>query len=135
MNSTYWINSIMSTAYTNSSGQFWLGLSSTLPVAGGTGVSEPSGGAYSRVQILAFSQPSNGMVKNTAALSFPQSTATWFDSDHKARYWVLFDGSGSGAHLLSAGLLDEARTIESNTTVTIAAESLKITLSDYQTVT
>ena len=56
----------------------------------------------------------------------------WFDSDNKARYWVLFDGSTADATLLSSGELDEAKTIESNTSITIAAETLSITLTDYQ---
>lgn len=132
MNSTYWLNKIMNTMYTSNSGEFWVGLSSTEPLGSGANVSEPDGGAYARVRINEFSAPVNGMVKNTAAIEFPRSTSTWFESNKKARYWLLFDGSGTDAHLLSSGELDEAKTIESNTTITISANTLSVTLTDYQ---
>lgn len=131
MNSTYWLNKIMDTMYTSASSEFWVGLSSTMPSQDGTGVSEPTGGNYARVKIEEFTAPSNGTIKNVSALEFNRSTTVWFDSDHKARYWVLFDGSTSSAKLLSSGELDEAKTIESNTSITIAAETLSITLTDY----
>lgn len=131
MNSTHWLNKIMDTMYTSSSAEFYIGLSSTTPAKDGTGVTEPSGGNYARVKVTAFTAPDNGMVKNTSALEFPRSTATWFESTAKAQYWVLFDGAGSSAHVLSSGNLDEAKTIESNTVITIAANTLSITLTDY----
>lgn len=132
MNSTYWLNKIMDTMYTSAATEFWLGLSSTMPGQDGTGVSEPSGGNYARVRITEFTAPVDGTIKNVSALEFNRSSNVWFDSDHKARYWVLFDGSTSNATLLSSGELDEAKTIESNTSITIVAESLSITLTDYQ---
>lgn len=131
MNSTHWLNTIMSTMYTNGTNGFYIGLSSTLPNAAGSGVHEPSGFNYARVQITAFTEPVNGMVKNVSELQFPRSTGVWFDSDAKAAYWVLFDGAGTNAHVLSSGALDEAKTVESNTMITIAPETLSITLTDY----
>lgn len=131
MNSTYWLNKIMDTMYTSSSNEFYVGLSSTLPSRDGTGVSEPTGGNYSRVKITNFTAPENGTIKNSSVLEFNRSSATWFDSNNKARYWVLFDGNSSSSSLLSCGELDEGKTIESNTTITIAAETLSITLTDY----
>lgn len=130
MNSTYWLNKVMSTMYTNGSVSFYLGLSSTKPTKDGSGITEPSGNNYSRVRIASFTAPKNGVVKNTAAIEFPSSSGVWFDSP-KAAYWVLFDGSDTSAHMLSYGELDEPKTIESNTIVTIAAETLSITLTDY----
>lgn len=132
MNTTYWLNTIMGNMYTDAATEFWVGLSSTMPSQDGTGVSEPTGGNYARVKITAFTDPVNGTIKNVSALEFNRSSAVWFDSDNKARYWVLFDGSGASAKLLSSGELDEAKTIESNTSITIAAETLSITLTDYQ---
>lgn len=132
MNSTYWLNKIMNTMYTDGTDEFWVGLSSTQPTASGSGVSEPTGGAYTRVKISSFTAPSSGTVKNASAIEFPRSTAVWFESTAKAKYWVLFDGNTTSSHLLSSGELDEAKTIESNTSITIAAETLSITLTDYQ---
>ena len=130
MNSTYWLNKVMDTVYTSSSNQFWVGLSSSEPLADGTGFTEPVGGNYKRVMIEGFTEPVDGMVKNVSDIMFAQSTATWFESTAKATYWLIFD-SANGGNLLSSGLLDEPKTIESNTTITITKESLSITLSDY----
>lgn len=131
MNTTYWLNNIMSTMYTNNATGFYVGLSSSAPSVAGTGFTEPSGGNYSRVKVASFTAPTNGVVKNSAAITFPQSSQTWFESDAKAAYWLLFDGSGASAKLLSWGALDEPKTIESNTTITIAANTLSVTLTDY----
>lgn len=131
MNSTHWLNKIMDTMYTSNDAEFYIGLSSTAPSKDGTGVTEPSGGNYARVKVTGFTAPDNGMVKNTSALEFPRSTAVWFESTAKATYWVLFDGAETGANVLSSGNLDEAKTIESNTVITIAANTLSITLTDY----
>lgn len=131
MNSTHWLNKIMDTMYTSNTDEFYIGLSSTAPAKDGTGVTEPTGGNYGRVKVTAFTAPVDGMVKNTEALEFPRSTAVWFESTAKATYWVLFDGAGTDANVLSSGNLDEAKTIETNTVITIAAETLSITLTDY----
>lgn len=132
MNSTYWLNKIMDTMYNNADAEFWLGLSSTKPAADGTGVTEPSGNNYARVQITAFTAADGGTIRNPEAIEFPRSTGVWFDSTAKATYWVLFDGGTADANLLSCGELDEPKTIESNTAITVAAETLSITLTDYQ---
>ena len=123
MNSTYWLNKIMNTMYNDASAEFWLGLSSTKPAADGTGV-----------KITAFTQADGGSVRNPEAIEFPRSTGVWFESTAKAAYWVLFDGNTAEANLLSCGELDEPKTIESNTAITVAAETLSITLTDYQPV-
>lgn len=130
MNSTYWLNKIMDTMYTQNS-DFYIGLSSTLPNADGTNVTEPTGNSYARVLVTEFSEPINGVVKNTEALVFPRSTGVWFEATDKAKYWVLFDGDGEDANLLSSGELDEPKTVESNTIITIEAETLSVTLTDY----
>lgn len=130
MNSTYWLNTIMDTMYTNNTGEFYVGLSSTLPNKDGSGVSEPSGGNYSRAKVSGFTAPSNGKVSNSGTLKFPCSTGAWFDSTAKAAYWVLFDGSGSNAHVLSGGNLSKAKSIEDNVSITIAANELSISLAD-----
>lgn len=132
MNSTYWLNKIMDTMYNGTETEFYIGLSSTKPNSDGSGVTEPTENNYARVKIEAFTPADIGMVKNPEVIEFPRSTGTWFDFEAKAAYWVLFDGSTSEAHLLSCGELDEPKTIESNTSITIAKGTLSITLTDYR---
>lgn len=119
----------MSTMYSNSS-TFYVGLSSTLPKPSGEGVSEPSSGNYSRVRISGFTTPSNGVVRNSSAISFPLSSDVWFPPDAMLRYWIVFDGAQSGANILSAGSISSPQSVMANTIVVIPASTLSITLSD-----
>lgn len=131
MVSNYWANKIMADVYTNSTHEFWLGISSTCPALSGVGVSEPTGAGYSRVQITRFSAPDNGSVYNMNALEFPESTDTWFSSTNKAKYWILFDGSDAAANVLAAGELNTPLIIETNTILSVDASELHVTLTDY----
>lgn len=135
MNSTYWANKIMKQIYTDNTDEFWLGLSSTLPNADGSALSEPGNITYRRVQITGFSEPDNGVVRNVSELTFPMSEGAWFTSDSKAAYWVLFDGSDSDANILSAGKLETPVTIETKTTITVAANAFGLTLADDISIT
>ena len=131
MNTTYWRNKIMDDMYQASSGNsFYIGLSSTTPTKAGGNVTEPSGNGYARVQIAAFTTASDGSIENTADIVFPISTGTWFPADHLATHWVMFDGAGANAHVLSAGTLETPIGIWKNTTITIAAGKVVVTLSD-----
>lgn len=131
MNTTYWRNKVMDDMYQASSGNaFYIGLSSSTPTAAGGNVTEPTGNGYARVQISAFTRADDGSIENVNDIVFPVSTGTWFPADRLATHWVVFDGSGAGAHLLSSGTLEEPIGIWKNTTVTIASGKVVITLAD-----
>ena len=133
MNTTYWRNKVLDSVYQASSGNsFYIGLSSSAPTDAGGNVAEPSGNGYARVKISAFSTAANSTIHNTADIVFPTSTGTWFPADRLATHWVMFDGSGSGAHVLSSGTLEEPIGIWKNTTVTIAAGKVIVNLADSQ---
>lgn len=131
MNTIYWINKIMDTMYTNSTNEFWIGLSSTEPGRDGSGVTEPEGEDYQRVQLTQFTAADDGYIQNVNDLEFPKSTSVWFPAETKAAYWVLFDGAGGDAKLLASGELLTPATVEANVRVTLAATTLGITLLDY----
>ena len=131
MNTTYWRNKIMDDTFQAASGNvFYIGLSSSTPTASGANVTEPTANGYERVQISSFTQASDGSIENTSDIVFPVSTGTWFPASQLATHWVLFDGPGASAHLLSAGTLEEPIGIWKNTTVTIGAGRVVITLTD-----
>lgn len=135
MNTVFWINKIMNEMYTNGTTEFWVGLSSTEPASDGSNVTEPTGDDYVRVQLTAFSEPLDGYIYNVDNVEFAKSTTDWFPAPNaKAAYWVLFDGAGAGANVLSAGELEKPKIIESDVRVTLAAETLGITLLDYEAV-
>lgn len=134
MNSTYWANKIMDQIYTNGTDEFWLGLSHTMPDIYGGNVSEPTASDYGRVRVVTFSAPSNGFVYNTSVLEFPICQTEWFSSDAKAAYWVLFDGSGADANVLSAGELEAPITVDTSMAVSIAVGAFGMTLTDDVTI-
>lgn len=131
MNTSYWRSKIMDDTYGSASNQFWIGLSSSAPTDAGGNVTEPSGDGYARVRINSFTSAVNGAVKNAADIVFPISTGTWFPADRLATHWVVFDGSGASAHVLSSGTLEVPIGIWKNTVVTIGAQKVIITLMDY----
>lgn len=132
MNSVYWINKIMQTMYVDAEGEFWVGLSATEPTNKGSNITEPTGTDYSRVKISEFIFGDDGYVYNKDDLVFPKSTTVWFPPEAKATYWVLFDGADSTANFLSSGELLAPKTVETSTVLTLAAETLGITLLDYE---
>ena len=131
MNTSYWRNKIMDDMYGAVENQFWVGLSSSAPTNAGGNVTEPVGNGYSSVQIPTFTQAVDGTVKNASDIVFPISTGTWFPANSLATHWVVFDGSGANAHVLSSGTLEVAIGIWKNTVVTIQAEKVIISLMDY----
>ena len=118
--------------YGAASNQFWVGLSSSTPTVEGGNVTEPVGNNYSRVRVNSFTAADNGVIKNVQDIVFPISTGTWFPADSLATHWVMFDGSGSSAHVLSSGTLEVPIGIWKNTVVTIGAQKLVMTLMDYE---
>lgn len=78
----------------------WIGLSSTTPTKSGTNVTEPSGGAYARVQVTAaeFAAASASATQNNADQNFPTATATWVSGANLTDL-VIYDASSAGNFL------------------------------------
>lgn len=136
MNTTYFKNIIMGNVFQTSTATalpmtYYIGLSSTTPTAAGGNVTEPSstGTAYARVQLTSLSAPNDGVITNSAAITFPESTATWFSSSSPATHYVIYDAA-TGGNLLMYNALTASRIIEVNTIATIKASSLYLQLTD-----
>lgn len=130
MNTTYFLNMVMGNVFKTKTSpalptNYYIGLSSTTPTTSGTGVTEPSGGAYARVQMANMSQPSNGVITNTAAITFPESTRSWGTLTH----YVVYDAA-TGGNLLFYGALANSRTVDSNTTIAFKVGEFTITLEN-----
>ncbi len=76
---------------------YYIGLSTTTPNETGTGITEPSGGAYARVQIAnnktTFGTASAGALTNAIAISFAESTTSWGTITHVIFYDALTSGN------------------------------------------
>lgn len=56
---------------------YYVALSTTVPTSSGSGITEVSGGGYSRGVLSGGSVPSNGQVSNLNDVEYPTATASW----------------------------------------------------------
>lgn len=132
MNTTYFKNLVMNHTFGRGAtpntlpSAYYLGLSATAPTAAGGNVTEPATAAgYARVSISeAIGNASDGVISNTTAISFAESTAAWGTVTH----FALFDAATDG-NLLAYGSLSPSRAVDSETTLTVKAGQLTLTLS------
>ena len=100
----------------------YLALYTTDPTDADTGT-EVSGGSYAR-QSITMGAPSNGVSTNSAAIEFPQATASW----GTVAYIGIRDASSAG-NLLYHSPLDTSKTIDTGDIFKIATGSLSVTLA------
>jgi hypothetical protein len=81
----------------------WWGVSTSTPAVDGTGVTEPVGNGYARVDAVgaAFAAASGDSAVNASNITFPEATGSW----GTLTYIVAFDAE-SGGNLLRFGALD-----------------------------
>lgn len=128
MNTTYFLNLVSGNVYGTKKtpaipDEYYIGLSSTAPSTDGLNVTEPASGGYQRVQLTGLSEPTAGVVTNPTSINFPESTQSW----GTVSYFVIFDAATEG-NLLMYGELEEARTVEAATIMTLRANSLTLSV-------
>ncbi|UCG56834.1 MAG: hypothetical protein JSU70_18450 [Phycisphaerales bacterium] len=101
------------------------GLSTADPGDDGSGLSEPSGNGYARVQTSSsdWNAASGGQLDNANDITFPEATGSWGTITH----FALFDAA-SGANMLAHGSLSESKAIGSGDTAKFAAGDLDVSL-------
>jgi hypothetical protein len=114
------------TAYTAPSNTY-IGLSTTDPLDDGSGINEPSGGSYARVNVVNnttnWPNAAAGAKANGTAFTFPTATASW----GTIGYFFISDAA-SGGNMLGHGSLTTPKTIDSGDTASFAIGDLDITL-------
>lgn len=107
----------------------YIGLSSTTPALGGTGVTEPASGSYARVVTsgATWNASASGAVTNASTITFPTATGDWLTGANLT-YGLLYDAATSG-NLLGYGALTVAKNVLNGDTMSIAAGALTISLS------
>ena len=129
MNTTYFLNLVSGNIFQTKTSpgipsKYYIGLSTTAPTLAGGNVSEPlTASGYARVELANLSEPTGGVVTNSVAISFNESTASWGTITH----FVIFDSAtvGSG-NLLMYGTLSTPRSVETATILTIKAGYLNL---------
>lgn len=100
----------------------YLALYTSDPTDADTGT-EVSGGSYAR-QSITMGSPSNGVSTNSAAIEFPQATASW----GTVAYIGIRDALTTG-NLLYHSPLDVSKAIDTGDIFKIATGSLSVTLA------
>jgi hypothetical protein len=100
----------------------YVGLYTSDPTDADTGT-EVSGGSYAR-QSVTFGAPSNGVSTNSAAIEFPQATASWGTVG-----WIGIEDALTSGNLLYHTALDTSKTIDNGDIFKIAIGSLSVTLA------
>ena len=130
MNTNYFLNLIAGNIFRSDTDpaiptKYYLGLSKSTPTVSGTGVTEPSGGGYSRVAIDAFTAPNVGVVSNKSILTFAESTAEW----GRVTHYVIYDAQ-TGGNLLMYSALTNPKTIEADTIATFRAGEIEMSVQN-----
>ena len=107
---------------------YYLGLGSQAPNEDGTNTQELSGGGYQRIEITGLTEATDGVVKNGEVLSFPESTGP----QGTATYYYIY-GQKENGELLMYGELEDPRTIENKTVVSIKAGELVLSVVNVTT--
>lgn len=124
--SDYLENAVLNAVFNNTSLAVavpYIGLYTATPSDSGGGT-EVTGGSYARVNASAcFPAASGGAISNDAAITFPESTASWGTVTH----FGIFDASSAG-NLLYWGTLTNARVVDAaGITVSFAIGDLDVT--------
>lgn len=103
----------------------YVGLSAADPTDNGTGLSEPNGNGYTRVETTEtdWNVAAGGLLDNANVITFGPATGNWGTLTH----FALFDAA-SGGHLLVHGTLSYPKTVECGDLVRFAGGELDVTL-------
>ena len=124
----YWENKILNHIFSKgnyTSPTIYVGLSTTDPLDDASGLAEPNGNGYARVQTSAsdWNTASSGSLDNTNDITFPQATSSWGTITH----FALFDAA-TGGNMLAHGSLSQSKTIDSSVIARFEAGDLDINL-------
>lgn len=101
----------------------YVALSTADPTDAGSGIAEPVGNAYARVQCNAWDAAALGATANTNQVTFPQATGSWGTITH----FALFDAI-TGGNMLAHGALTTSKAITTGDTPRFNAGDIDVTL-------
>lgn len=103
----------------------YVALSTANPLDDGSGLTEPSGNGYARVQTTEtdWSTASSGSINNSVAIEFGEASGAW----GTIAYFALMDAA-SGGNMLVHGELSTSKSISSGDTAEFSAGDLDISL-------
>jgi len=126
--SDYWENKILDHIFGKGSytpPTIYVGLSAADPTDTGSGLAEPSGNGYARVQTSAsdWNVASNSSLDNAGNITFSQAAGNWGTITH----FALFDAATVG-NMLAHGALSQSKSISESDTAKFETGDLQISL-------
>ena len=124
----YWENKILDHIFGKGNytpPTIFVGLSTADPLDDASGLAEPSGNGYARVQTSAsdWNAASGGSLDNADDITFAQATGSWGTITH----FALFDAA-TGGNVLAHGALSQSKTISSSGIARFESGDLDISL-------
>lgn len=119
------IDHMLRTASFSVPSNIYVALSTADPLDDGSGMAEPSGGNYSRVQCNAWNAAASRAAVNTNVVTFPKASASW----GLTNYFAIFDAITSGNLLGSGSITSGAFTPIANDTPYIPAGQISLSFS------
>lgn len=129
----YWENEILDHLFGKGSytpPTIYVGLSTADPLDDASGLAEPSGGSYARVQTAAADWTAagagdldDGELENAEPIEFVEATGEWGTITH----FALFDAETDG-NMLAHGELTASKIVGTGDTARFAASSLSVSL-------
>jgi hypothetical protein len=118
------------TAFSQPAGIF-VALSTADPTDDGSGIAEPSGGGYARVQSDNWDVAASRATENTDTITFPAATDNWGTITH----FAIFDAITSG-NMLAHGALSASQAVTPGNIVSFSAGGIDVSvtagaMSDY----
>lgn len=114
----------------------YIGLSSTTPTEAGGGITEPSGGGYTRVATTAAdwsaaSGTAPAQKTHTATFTFPIATADWVAAANLTHF-VLFDHitNATAANVVAFGALTTPKAVLNGDTPSFAPGAMILQMGD-----
>ena len=126
--SDYWENKILDHIFGKNNytpPTIYVGLSTTDPLDNASGLAEPAGNAYARVETFAsdWNAASGSSLDNASDIVFPKATGGWGTITH----FALFDAA-TGGNMLAHGPLSQPKAIGGSYTAIFDAGDLNISL-------
>jgi hypothetical protein len=126
--SNYWENKILDHVFGKGNytpPTIYVALSTADPLDDASGLAEPSGNGYARVQTSAsdWSQASGGSLNNAGDITFGTAAGSWGTITH----FALFDAAADG-NMLAHGALNQSKAIGGSNTARFEAGDLDISL-------
>jgi hypothetical protein len=124
----YWENKILDHVFGKGNytpPTIYVALSTADPQDNASGLAEPGGNGYARVQTSGsdWNAAYGGSLDNAADITFPEATGSWGTITH----FALFDAA-SGGNMLAHGTLGQSKAIGSGDTAKFAAGDLDVGL-------